>query len=117
MPNKNRDKGNAYERQLAAEFRGLGFPDCCTSRSESKRLDDAGVDLCFTGPFNVQAKLWQRAPSYHSVLDNMPKGINVLIHKRTRKGEVAVLSKEDFYTLLKSYTIHTRKEAHKSWEQ
>lgn len=111
MPN-NRANGNAYERQLAKEMRELGFVDCVTSRSESKRRDDAGVDLCYTGPLNIQAKAWASAPGYHSVLKGMPEEagqINVIFHKRPKRkgvgdnfGEVVVLSKEDFYEIVEA---------------
>lgn len=42
--NRQRDKGNAYERQIASELRSMGY-HYVTSRSESKRMDDLGVDL------------------------------------------------------------------------
>lgn len=96
-----KNKGNGYERKIAAEFREIGFDDAVTSRSESKSMDDAGVDLCNTEPFNVQCKAWERAPNYHQVLAEMPKkGINVLFHKRNRAGEIVVMKKEDFYWLV-----------------
>lgn len=98
MPN-NRTAGHSYERELAERFRQAGFVDCVTSRSESKRRDDQGVDLCYTGPVNVQAKRWKSAPSYHEVLKGMPEEsgqVNVIFHKRPRKGEVVVMSAEDF---------------------
>ena len=98
-----RNKGKGYELKIAEEFREiLGYEDCVTSRSESKRLDDAGVDLCNTGFFQVQCKAWEKAPSYHDVLASMPqeeKKINVVFHKRNRKGEVVVMSKKDFYRM------------------
>lgn len=96
-----KNKGNGYERKIASEFRQLGFDDAVTSRSESKAMDDAGVDLCGTEPFNVQCKALERAPNYHQVLAGMPdKGINVLFHKRNRAGEVVVMRKEDFYWMV-----------------
>jgi len=95
-------KGNAYEVKIAAEFRNLGFPDAVTSRSESKSTDDKGVDLCGTFPLNVQCKAWERAPLYHDVLRSMPEdGINVIFHKKNRKGEVVVMAKDDFYDILR----------------
>tara|TARA_Y100000593_G_C4142276_1_gene252879 strand:- start:196 stop:534 length:339 start_codon:yes stop_codon:yes gene_type:complete len=103
MPNTNRNKGNNYERELAKEFRELGFSNCVTSRSESKRRDDAGVDLCYTGCLNVQAKAWKSAPSYHKILKEMPDEAgqhNVIFHKRPRQGDVVVMRKEDFYELI-----------------
>ena len=102
MPTNGRNKGNSYERKLAKEWREFGFKTK-TSRYESKMLDDMKVDLTNTGFFNVQAKAVERlSPSYHEILDSMPKdnNYNVIFHKRNRKGEVVVMTKEDFYELV-----------------
>lgn len=100
--NKSRAKGHQYERKLMSELKALGWENCMTSRYESKRLDDAMVDFVHTDPFNIQAKAWERAPSYHDVLDGMPKdsNINIIVHKRNRNGEVVVMTKDDFYRLI-----------------
>lgn len=106
MPH-SKNKGSAYERKLAKEFREFGFEDCKTSRFESKMLDDAGVDLTNTGVFSVQAKAVERlSPSYHDILDSMPKDdkYNLIFHKRNRKGEVVVMTKEDFYDIMQMLT-------------
>ena len=98
-----RNKGNSYERKLVNEFKELlGKEDIFTSRSESKRMDDAGVDIVGIPMFNVQAKAWERAPSYHDVLKSMPEDdkYNIIFHKKNRRGEVVVMSKEDFYEIL-----------------
>ena len=103
MPH-SKNKGSSYERKLAKEFREFGFEDCKTSRCESKMLDDLGVDLTHTGIFNVQAKAVERlAPSYHDILASMPQNdnnYNTIFHKRNRKGEVVVMTKEDFYDIM-----------------
>lgn len=102
MPN-GRNKGNSYERKLAEEFRSMGFSKCKTSRYESKMLDDMKVDLTNTGFFNVQAKAVERlSPGYHDILKSMPKdtNYNLVFHKRNRKGDVVVMSKEDFYEIV-----------------
>lgn len=97
-----RNAGHSYERILAQELREIGFDACVTSRSESRRRDDQGVDLCHTGPLNIQAKRWKSAPSYHATLAAMPDEpgqINCIFHKRPHKGEVVVMSKADFLEL------------------
>lgn len=79
--------------------------DACTSRAESKRRDDQGVDLCYTGPWNVQAKRYKSAPSYHKVLAEMPDEpgqVNVIHHKRPRKGAVVVMSEDDFMEIVET---------------
>ena len=99
----SRAKGHRYELELVNKFKEF-FPDCVTSRSESKRTDDAGVDLCYTGGFNVQAKNWEKAPAYHDALAKMPKDkLNLLFHRRNRKGSVVVMSEEDFWVLFGGY--------------
>ena len=99
----SKQKGSAYERKLATEFRAFGFENCKTSRFESKMLDDLGVDLTHTGFFNVQAKAVERLGSYHDILASMPQddnNYNTIFHKRNRKGEVVVMTKEDFYDIM-----------------
>lgn len=108
MPKINaRKKGHAYELQVRDLFKELGWPDCVSSRLESKRADDAGVDLCFTDPFNVQAKAVENLGSLHVVLAHMPNDnkLNVVFHKRNRQGSVVCMGEESFkkiVTLLKS---------------
>ena len=104
MTINSRDKGHAYERKLAKEFRKLGYAECRTSREVSKIRDNMGVDLCGLPDFNVQAKAVEKLGSVHEILKSMPKeeGVtNVVFHKRNRKGEVVSIKKEDFYKLIK----------------
>lgn len=98
-----RQKGNAYERKIAQEFRELGYKDCSTSRLESKKRDDMGVDLVNTGMFNIQCKAVERLGLHHTIIDKMPNEkdkINLIFHKVNRKGEVVTMTKESFYFLL-----------------
>lgn len=96
-----RNKGNKYEQKLCLELKEY-FPNVVTSRSESKRTDDLGVDFCYTGIFNIQAKAVEKLRGgHHEILDRMPKiGINVVFHKRNNKGTTVTMSKELFYELL-----------------
>ena len=101
----SRKKGVVYEQKIAREMRDLGFRDCVTSRAESKNLDDAGVDLCYTDPFNIQLKAVERFGTHHEVLRSMPNdsNINVVFHKRNNKGTVVMMTKDDFYALITGY--------------
>ncbi len=103
MGNRNRTAGHSFERETVLEFRELGWEKACTSRAESKNLDDAGVDICFTDPYSVQCKWTDKAPNFHTLLDSMPKDgkTNVVFHKRKHGGTVVVMKKEDFYKLVK----------------
>ena len=92
----SRKKGHAYEHKIAELIRGWGF-DCVTSRSESKNLDDKGVDFVTDFPFNIQAKATERTPPYHELLKAMPHDKPPLVfHKRNNKGTVVVMELDTF---------------------
>lgn len=104
----NRTAGNNYERTLAQEYRDLGFDKAATSRYVSRERDDAKVDLCYTVPFNVQAKYTKNYPNMFSLLDEMPKdnNFNVIHHKKNigvgkTPEEIVVLKKEDWFEIIK----------------
>lgn len=97
-----RKKGHGYELDIRDWFRELGWTKAVSSRSESKNKDDQGIDLCFTDPFNVQAKAVEKLGSIHDVLAKMPKDFNynLVFHKRNRKGTIVCMTLEDFRELL-----------------
>lgn len=96
-----RKKGHTYERDVAQKFRAAGFEDCVTSRLESKRMDDLGVDLCNTQPWLVQCKAVEKLGAVHDVIARMPAdGIAVVFHKRNRKGTVVSMREEDFWRIV-----------------
>ena len=87
------------------------FPDVVTSRSESKRTDDKGVDFCYSGKLCIQAKAYERGQPYHDMLKQMAidnDGLPIILHKRNHKGTVAVMPKDVFYMLLRSYNENNR---------
>jgi len=110
-----RTAGHNFERKLAEELRELGFHRCQTSRYASREKDDQGVDFVNTEPFSIQAKRWSSAPSYHEVLKSMPEesteNMNIILHRRPNKGDVAVLSKRSVYLLM--YVFNEWKKGHK----
>lgn len=92
-----RKKGHTYELVIRDWFRDLGWSRAVSSRSESKNKDDQGIDLCYTDPFNVQAKAVEKLGSIHDVLAKMPKdNYNLVFHKRNRKGTIVAMTIEDF---------------------
>lgn len=97
-----RKKGHAFEHSIAKLFRELGWARCCTSRFESKSLDDAKVDLCYTDPFYLQLKAQEGKLCYHDILDSMPNSdkINLVWHKKSRRGTVIAMKQEDFLVLV-----------------
>lgn len=101
MAINSRNKGKAFELEIIKWFNKKGY-NSVSSRSESKRLDDAGVDLCYTKPFNVQCKAVEKGLQYHKTLASMPKdtNYNVVFHKKNRSGVVVAMTMEDFGELL-----------------
>ena len=96
----SRQKGHDFERKFAEYLRIYGY-DAVTSRSESRRLDDAGVDMVDNTKFYFQLKAVERmTKSYHEILKNMPKEkIPVVVHKRNNKGTTVTMMLEDFANL------------------
>jgi hypothetical protein len=96
---RNRTKGHNLERTVASQLREVGFEYARTSRSESKTLDDCGVDICNV-PFLLQCKSgydnrYPRFPEiYNSIRENIAAKYDkdsplrlfpiVLVHKPTR---------------------------------
>jgi len=93
-----RKKGHAYELDIRDWFKELGWKDAVSSRSESKNMDDKGVDLCYTPPFNCQMKAVEKLGSIHDILAKMPNdsNYNLVFHKKNRKGTIVAMTLEDF---------------------
>lgn len=100
-----RNKGNSYERQVVKEFKEMGWTKASTSRYSSKENDDNKVDLCNVNPFNIQCKAVEGSVKYLEVLASMPVGdnINCIFRKRNREKQLVILTKDDFYKLIKDY--------------
>ena len=115
---RNRNAGHSLERSVADEFRQLGFQHTVTSRVESKRRDDAKVDIMNKDeqengrlPYNIQCKNCSTSMAYPKLLAEMPKGpeLNVVLHNQTvksdggrfiTKGQFALMDKSSFYTMV-----------------
>jgi hypothetical protein len=96
-----RQKGKQFELDIIKWFNSRGY-NSVSSRSESKRTDDAGVDLCYTKPFNVQCKAVEKLGSIHDIIKGMPNdtNYNLVFHKKNRKGVMVTMSMEDFGEIL-----------------
>lgn len=94
MAVNSRSKGAKFELWCIDKMRHL-FPDAVSSRSESKRLDDAGVDICYTGNFSFQCKAVEKGLNPRRVIEAMPDDgkVNILLWKRNRKGVLAITDK------------------------
>lgn len=110
----NKRRGNKFECKIVKELKELGF-DVVTSRSESKNLDDKKVDIFDKEnilPY-IQTKLTQSTPNYFQISSECPLKDKpfVIIWSKTvptertfrSVGEVAIVPKDYFYTLIKHY--------------
>ena len=95
-----RNKGHGFERKIMSELKELGY-DCLTSRNESKRLDDAGVDLVDSTPFYFQLKKTERLPNLDNIIKAMPKEkVRTILHAKNNQDALITMRWEDFKTLL-----------------
>jgi hypothetical protein len=104
MANKNRDKGHRWELAVRKTLLAL-FPNCLTSRNDSRTEDAKCIDFTNTGNLAVQCKTYASNPNFSVELDKIQsKKIKVLAYKYNRiigkKGEFAVLRWADFVRIL-----------------
>lgn len=118
MANRNRTAGHNWEREVIKDLKKIGFANAVSARYESKRLDDAGVDIVNTGPFNMQCKNESKRPDYHKLITEMPAGVNLVLHKFTKKtdkgkfttqGKYVIMEYSEFLDLLETY-VETNKK-------
>lgn len=112
MSNRNRNAGHAYERKIRKELVDIGFDDVVTSRSESRNMDNRGVDLFGDSlPFHVQCKRSKQNLNSHDLIkrENAPtdKPIIIFHDKVIRRGsrfrslgEFVTMEKSVFYEIL-----------------
>lgn len=116
MSNRNRTAGIKAELQICKELKELGFDKLVTTRSESKRMDDRGVDLIQLPspeveiPCFFQVKKTINTPGYDVIEKELDKYLVAIHQKQIKKnkrfytiGEYAIMKKEFFYQLLKYY--------------
>ena len=111
----SRRRGFAYERKIVNELKEItGDNDLCTSRSESKRLDDMKIDVAdpnHTLKFYVQIKCTQQTPAIDKLNREVgKKDLPLCIfwniqemkeQKQISKGEYVIIPKKFFYDLIK----------------
>lgn len=112
---RNRRRGHSYETKIVRELKDITGDDAlCTSRSESKRLDDAGIDIADPNnvlPFYCQMKATQSMPAAKKLNSSVKKKDKPLVifwnaqemkeKKQVSVGEFCILPKTLFYDLLK----------------
>jgi Holliday junction resolvase len=118
MANRNRTAGHNWEREVIKDLKKAGFTEAVSARYESKRLDDAGVDIVNTSPFNMQCKNEAKRPDYHKLIQEMPDGINIVLHKFTQKigekfivqGKYAIIEYNHFIDLMEVFISNRKKK-------
>lgn len=106
MSTRNREAGNAYERQIVNELKDRGYSDITTTRAESRNMDNKGVDIMGNIPFYVQCKLSINNPNYHKLLYSslLPKDKpTVVFHGKCEKAKVNFIKKADYVIMTKDY--------------
>lgn len=113
---RSRKRGHAYERKIVNELRQItGDEDLCTSRKESKRLDDMKIDVADpnnTLSFYCQIKSTQQTPQIKKINNEVGKKDKPLVifwnaqeardAKQISVGEYCILPKKFFYELIKN---------------
>lgn len=122
----SKQKGNTYERQIVNELKELtGNENICTARSESKKLDDMKIDISDPDnaiPCYIQTKKTQSLPAVKKINNEVglkDKSLCIIWNAQEKKegninitscGEYAIITKELFYTLLKSHLNESNKD-------
>jgi len=95
-----RQKGHSFERDIVNELKEMGYA-AITSRMESKRMDDLGVDIIDDTPFYIQCKAVERLGSIHKVLAKMPtEKTPIVLHKKNNQGTIVAIRWADFKKLM-----------------
>jgi len=106
---QSKRKGNGYELKIIHELTDLGFEGLKSSRSESKNLDNAKIDVADTlGVLDcyIQCKRTKNTPNIETISEACPykdKPLVIFWNKesdRQQNNEYILMPKEYFYKLL-----------------
>ena len=99
-----RDKGIRFELEIIDRLKELGFTAIST-RSESRNLDNLGLDIIDSTPFSIQNKAVERLslPCSELLKQMGSNGLEnpVIAHKRAHKGTTVTMTWELFEKVLK----------------
>ena len=103
--NKNRDKGHRFELKIINELKELGYK-AVSSRSESKNMDDKGVDIISDFPFYIQCKNTERMPPPWKIFDKMPKEKPpMILWTKNHREDLIIMQKNELWKLLERFGI------------
>lgn len=109
---KNRKKGQKYELDIIHQLTNLGFKGLKSSRSESKNLDNAKIDIAETEDklsCYIQCKATSSTPNIESIIEacSLKDRPLVIFWKKQKvnekQPEFVLLTKDYFYKLLVNY--------------
>ena len=100
----SREKGKRFELKMAKIWRQMFGGEVERSSFASKKLDDMGVDLTNTEPYNLQLKARERSLNIHDILERMPEdnNYNIVIHKRNHQEPIAAMHLSDFLEMVET---------------
>ena len=110
MAKRNKSKGSSLELEIVHKLNDIGY-NTCSSRSNSKVLDNAKVDICdLDGRLDcyIQSKCTQSFPSYFKIREECPlkdKSFHLVWKKQEKDGSnspgvVAVIPIKDYWEYL-----------------
>ena len=116
---RNRRRGQKYEVKIVKELKEItGDEELCTSRSESKKLDDKKIDIADPNnvlPFYCQMKSTQATPQIKKLNEEVGLKDKPLVifwnaqeakdKKQISVGEYCIVPKKLFYDILKEYYV------------
>lgn len=106
---KSKSKGGAFELDIIKELEFLGYKGLVSSRSQSKNLDNAKIDIAETEdklPFYCQCKATLNTPNIESISEACPYKDRPLVvfWKKQRPGSISkdyvIMPKELLYKLM-----------------
>lgn len=112
---RNKNRGKKYELKIIKELKEVtGDNDLCSSRSESRALDNAKIDIFDTNntlPCYIQCKATQATPNVHKICQEVGKTDKPLVivwgkqemrnSNQITVGEYCLMPKNFFYELIK----------------
>lgn len=108
---KSKSKGSKFELDIIKELTDLGYKGLVSSRSQSKNLDNAKIDIAETEdklPFYCQCKATANTPNIEDISEACPYKDRPLVvfWKKQREGSISkeyvIMPKELLYSLLKN---------------
>ena len=112
MSKLSRTKGHSYEREVAKEFREMGFSKA--ERQLEYQISEAqGVDLKNTDPFKVQCKRGKKYASITKIEEVKPEtgAIPILVTRGDNTQSAVVMYLSDFKWIVKRLlNIHKGEE-------